>query len=91
MKAVLRYTDCLKDRNKFFAICAQFEVEVLKTKTVAWSIDQRVTVYVKDRNMLNSLLIALNQVCTYGVICEKLVHDNNAAKKIKRSLIKFFI
>lgn len=66
IKAILRYTDCLQDGRKVFAILTNNKITVLGTK-YNWSMYPRVVVLVKDYNHLSNLLHELNTSCTYEV------------------------
>jgi hypothetical protein len=66
IKAVLRYTDCLQDGRKVFAVLTNNKVTVVGTK-YNWSMYPRVIVLVKDYDHLSCLLHELNTSCIYEV------------------------
>lgn len=66
IKAVLRYTDCLQDGRKVFAIIANNKATLVGTKH-NWSAYPRVIVLVKDYDHLSCLLHELNTSCNYEV------------------------
>ncbi len=66
IKAVLRYTDCLQDGQKVFAVLTNNKVTVVGTK-YNWSMYPRVIVLVKDYDHLSCLLHELNTSCIYEV------------------------
>ena len=75
MIAILRYTDCLHDGRDVFSVLANRNVEILKTKQ-GISIYPEVTIKVKDREELNSLLYDLNKHSTHGVRLVKTKPDS---------------
>lgn len=66
IKAVLRYTDCLQDGRKVFAVLTNNKATVVGTR-YNWSMYPRVIVLVKDYDHLSCLLHELNTSCTYEV------------------------
>lgn len=66
IKAVLRYTDCLQDGRKVFAVLTNNKATVVGTKR-NWSAHPRVVVLVKDYDHLSCLLHELNTSCNYEV------------------------
>lgn len=86
MKAILKYTDCLKDGRNVFNILAIKNVEILRTKS-GLSIYPKITIRIKDYKALNELISALNRVCTYEVRVIKVMNEDNVIKRI----VKFFV
>ena len=60
MKAILQYTDCMRDDKNVFGVLALNNVEVIKTKQ-GMSIYPLVTIRVKDTDTLNKILKQLNE------------------------------
>ena len=66
IKAILRYTDCLRDGKKVYTALTNNKVTIVGTQR-SWSMYPRVVILVKDYDHLSCLLHGLNASCTYEV------------------------
>ena len=67
IKAVLQYTDCLRDGRNVFKTLADYGVAILKTRSRPFSIYPTITIAVVDYSKFNDLISALNHNCEYEV------------------------
>nr|DAL62171.1 MAG TPA_asm: hypothetical protein [Caudoviricetes sp.] len=82
MKAILQYTDCMRDDKNVFGVLALNNVEVIKTKQ-GMSIYPLVTIRVKDTDTLNKILKQLNEKSHYGVRITKVKSDKSFIERLK--------
>lgn len=82
MKAILQYTDCMRDDKNVFGVLALNNVEVIKTKQ-GMSIYPLVTIRVKDTDTLNKILEQLNEKSVYGVRIVKVKSDKSFVERLK--------
>lgn len=86
MKAILQYTDCLQDGKEVFRILSLYNIEILKTRQVLWSICPKITIRIKDYNQLNEIIQRLNNDCEYEVRVVCVKSEYSLFEKIKKLL-----